>query len=115
MAQFYYAGLLGLLKRHRAAGPYSRHVTQAVHFILERYPGYVTLELAAGAIGLNSSYLSRIFKEETRRTFSEYLNQVRIDAGRKRWKAANTRSRKSAIKWVSRPITIFKVFKEITG
>ena len=52
-------------------------------FYSERYPGYVTLELAAGAIGLNSSYLSRIFKEETRRTFSEYLNQVRIDAGRK--------------------------------
>ncbi|MCT1402254.1 response regulator [Paenibacillus sp. p3-SID867] len=114
--QFYYAGLLGLLKQHRAAGPYSRHVTQAVHFILERYPGYVTLELAAGAIGLNSSYLSRIFKEETQRTFSEYLNQVRIDAGRKLLESG-----KYSIKEISNQVGFtthnyfFKVFKEITG
>ncbi|WP_339221521.1 response regulator [Paenibacillus sp. FSL W7-1332] len=114
--QSYYAGLLGLLKQHRAAGPYSRHVTQAVHFILERYPGYVTLELAAGAIGLNSSYLSRIFKEETQRTFSEYLNQVRIDAGRKLLESG-----KYSIKEISNQVGFtthnyfFKVFKEITG
>ncbi|MEC0203422.1 response regulator [Paenibacillus lautus] len=114
--QSYYAGLLGLLKQHRAAGPYSRHVTQAVHFILERYPGYVTLELAAGAIGLNSSYLSRIFKEETQRTFSEYLNRVRIDAGRKLLESG-----KYSIKEISNQVGFtthnyfFKVFKEITG
>lgn len=114
--QSYYAGLLGLLKQHHAAGPYSRHVTQAVHFILERYPGYVTLELAAGAIGLNSSYLSRIFKEETQRTFSEYLNQVRIDAGRKLLESG-----KYSIKEISNQVGFtthnyfFKVFKEITG
>ncbi|MGE7824631.1 response regulator [Paenibacillus sp. NPDC093718] len=114
--QSYYAGLLDLLKQHRAAGPYSRHVTQAVHFILERYPGYVTLELAAGAIGLNSSYLSRIFKEETQRTFSEYLNQVRIDAGRKLLESG-----KYSIKEISNQVGFtthnyfFKVFKEITG
>ncbi|MEC0254802.1 response regulator [Paenibacillus lautus] len=114
--QSYYAGLLGLLKQHLAAGPYSRHVTQAVHFILERYPGYVTLELAAGAIGLNSSYLSRIFKEETQRTFSEYLNRVRIDAGRKLLESG-----KYSIKEISNQVGFtthnyfFKVFKEITG
>ncbi|WP_339292337.1 response regulator [Paenibacillus sp. FSL W8-0187] len=114
--QSYYADLLALLKQHRAAGPYSRHVTQAVHFILERYPGYVTLELAAGAIGLNSSYLSRIFKEETQRTFSEYLNQVRIDAGRKLLESG-----KYSIKEISNQVGFtthnyfFKVFKEITG
>ncbi|MEF7441887.1 response regulator [Paenibacillus lautus] len=114
--QSFYAGLLGLLKQHRAGGPYSRHVTQAIHFILERYPGYVTLELAAGAIGLNSSYLSRIFKEETQRTFSEYLNRVRIDAGRKLLESG-----KYSIKEISGQVGFtthnyfFKVFKEMTG
>lgn len=112
----FYADLLGLLKQNRVSGAYSRHVTQAIHFILERYPGYVTLELAAGAIGLNSSYLSRIFKEETQRTFSEYLNRVRIDAGCKLMESG-----RYTIKEISNQVGFtthnyfFKVFKEITG
>ncbi|MGV2805130.1 helix-turn-helix domain-containing protein, partial [Clostridium perfringens] len=67
-------------------------------------------------IGLNSAYLSRIFKEETQRTFSEYLNRVRIDAGRKLLESG-----KYSIKEISNQVGFtthnyfFKVFKEITG
>ncbi|NUU76840.1 response regulator [Paenibacillus xylanilyticus] len=112
----YFSRLFNVLKPHRIAGSYSRHVTQAIHFILERYPGYVTLELAAGSIGLNSSYLSRLFKEETQRTFSEYLNRVRINAGCKLLESGQY-----SIKEISVQVGFtthnyfFKVFKEITG
>jgi len=114
--QSYYAGLLKLLKRHRANGPYSRHVSQAIELILEKYPGYITLELAAGAIGLNPSYLSRIFKEETRATFSEYLNRVRIDVS-----CRLLESGRYSIKQISTQAGFanynyfFKVFKEMKG
>ncbi|NIK77701.1 two-component system response regulator YesN [Paenibacillus castaneae] len=114
--QSFYASLLSLLKETHAAGPYSRHVSQAIVFILEKYSGIVTLELAAGAIGLNSSYLSRIFKEETRTTFSEYVNRVRIDAARKL-----LGSGQYSIKQISNLAGFatynyfFKVFKEMTG
>ncbi|MBD2871770.1 response regulator [Paenibacillus arenilitoris] len=114
--QAYYAGLLKLLKQQRVTGPYSRHVAQAIHFILEGYSGYITLELAAGAIGLNPSYLSRLFKEETQQTFSEYLNRVRIDASRKLLEDGQY-----SIKQISNQVGFtthnyfFKVFKELTG
>lgn len=112
----YYDCLLKLLRQQRAIGPYSRHVSQAIDLILEKYPGYITLELAAGAIGLNPSYLSRIFKEETQSTFSEYVNRVRIEAGRKLLESGQY-----SIKQVSSQVGFsthnyfFKVFKEVTG
>ncbi|MFE6073903.1 response regulator [Paenibacillus sp. NPDC057886] len=114
--QSFFSSLFHLLNQHRVIGSYSRHVTQTIHFILERYSGYVTLELAASVIGLNASYLSRIFKEETQRTFSEYLNQVRIDAGCKLLDSG-----RYSIKEISMQVGFtthnyfFKVFKEITG
>lgn len=114
--QSYYADLLKLLKRQRANGPHSRHVSQAIELILEKYQGYITLELAAGAIGLNPSYLSRIFKEETRMTFSEYLNRVRIDVSCKLLESG-----RYSIKEISTQAGFanynyfFKVFKELKG
>ncbi|MFS0856238.1 MULTISPECIES: response regulator [Paenibacillus] len=114
--QSFFSSLFHLLNQHRVIGSYSRHVTQTIQFILERYSGYVTLELAASVIGLNASYLSRIFKEETQRTFSEYLNQVRIDAGCKLLDSG-----RYSIKEISMQVGFtthnyfFKVFKEITG
>lgn len=114
--QSFFSSLFHLLNQHRVIGSYSRHVTQTIQFILERYSGYVTLEIAASVIGLNASYLSRIFKEETQRTFSEYLNQVRIDAGCKLLDSG-----RYSIKEISMQVGFtthnyfFKVFKEITG
>ncbi|MGW7159003.1 response regulator [Paenibacillus taichungensis] len=114
--QSFFSSLFHLLNQHRVMGSYSRHVTQTIQFILERYSGYVTLELAASVIGLNASYLSRIFKEETQRTFSEYVNQVRIDAGCKLLDSG-----RYSIKEISMQVGFtthnyfFKVFKEITG
>lgn len=112
----YYDGLLGRLKQLRAAGPYSRHVSQAILLILERYQGSITLEVAAGVIGLHPSYLSRIFKEETKSTFSEYVNRVRIDASRRLLESG-----RYSVKQISSQVGFttynyfFKVFKELTG
>ncbi|MBB6731568.1 response regulator [Cohnella zeiphila] len=114
--QRYYSVLLKQLKRRRTAGPHSRHVSQAIAFVLENYTGSVTLELTAAAIGLNPSYLSRIFKEETRTTFSEYVNKVRIEAGRKLLESGEY-----SVKQISNLVGFatynyfFKVFKEGTG
>ncbi|WP_236013474.1 response regulator [Paenibacillus glycanilyticus] len=114
--QSFYGVLLVLLKEHHATGSYSRHVSQAIGFILERYSDIVTLELAAGFIGLNASYLSRIFKEETQSTFSEYVNRVRVDAARRLLESGQY-----TIKQVSDQVGFsthnyfFKVFKEVTG
>ncbi|MFS0726583.1 response regulator [Paenibacillus sp. 1P07SE] len=114
--QSYYSVLLRVLKERLAAGVYSRHVSQAIAFILDQYSTVVTLELAAGFIGLNASYLSRIFKEETKSTFSEYLNRVRVDAAQRLLESGQY-----SIKQISDQVGFsthnyfFKVFKEATG
>jgi two-component system response regulator YesN len=114
--QAFYASLLSLLKETHAVGPYSRHVSQAIGFILERYSGSVTLELAADAISLNPSYLSRKFKEETKSTFSEYLNRIRIDAARKLLENGQYSLKQiSSQAGFSSYNYFFRVFKEMTG
>ena len=45
----------------------------------ERYGEPVGLREIAGEIGTNSSYLSRLFHEETGTTVTEYLNSVRVE------------------------------------
>ncbi|WP_244364713.1 response regulator transcription factor [Paenibacillus cellulositrophicus] len=112
----YFTALLNLLKRQRAGGSYSRHVSQAIHFILERYQGYINLEMVAASIGLNPSYLSRLFKEETQCNFSEYVNRIRINAAQKLLE-----SDQYSVKQISSQVGFttynyfFKVFKELTG
>ncbi|WP_020617865.1 response regulator [Paenibacillus daejeonensis] len=114
--QLYYDSLLALLKERLAAGVYSRHVSQAIAFILDRYTTHVTLELAAGFIGLNASYLSRIFKEETKSTFSEYVNRVRVDAAQKLLESGQYSMKQiSDLVGFSTHNYFFKVFKEATG
>ncbi|MFX8550568.1 hypothetical protein ABTL93_19015, partial [Acinetobacter baumannii] len=51
--QSYYDGLLKSLKQQRVKGSYSRHVTQAIQIILERYQEDLTLQAAASEIQLN--------------------------------------------------------------
>lgn len=114
--QSFYGMLLGQLKERLSSGVYSRHVSQAIAFILDRYATLVTLELAAGFIGLNASYLSRIFKEETKSTFSEYVNRVRVDAAKRLLESGQY-----SIKQISDQVGFsthnyfFKVFKESTA
>ncbi len=114
--QSYYAAILNLLKRQRVNGAYSRHVSQAVRFVLERYRESINLETAARQVGLNPSYLSRIFKEETGSTFSEYLNLARINASCKLLESGQY-----SIKEISDQVGFgthnyfFRVFKETTG
>lgn len=112
----YYASLLQQLKQQRVGGKHSRHVSQAIQLVLDHYRNGMTLEQAAGEIGLNPSYLSRIFKEETHSTFSEYLNKVRIAAACKLLESGQY-----TIKEISGQVGystynyFFKVFKEVTG
>jgi two-component system response regulator YesN len=62
---------------------YSPYVEQAVRLIRTRYKQNISLEEAAHSIGITPSYLSRLFKEETGATFTEYLNTYRIEVSKR--------------------------------
>lgn len=55
-------------------------ITKLQRFIRTNYAQDITLSDAAEQVYLNPIYVSRIFKERTGETFTEYLAKVRIDA-----------------------------------
>ncbi|RAV06364.1 response regulator [Paenibacillus sp. YN15] len=111
-----YARILETLKKHHGAGPYSRHIAKAVQYITEHYASDISLEMTASALSLNPSYLSRLFKEETQMTFTEYLTRIRIKTS-----CVLMESGPYSLKEISGQVGFsnytyfFRVFKSITG
>lgn len=57
---------------------YSQLVTAAIEMIQERYTEDLTLKCIAEELYINAVYLGQCFKSETERSFSQFLNQIRI-------------------------------------
>ena len=76
--------LLVLLNRQQTAvilsenNVFSNRILDVVSFINEEFATSLTLSSVAKRFYLNPSYLSRLFKENTGFTFSEYVNKYRI-------------------------------------
>ncbi|MFW6270230.1 MAG: PocR ligand-binding domain-containing protein [Bacillota bacterium] len=58
-------------------------IFKAMNYIRENYDQDISLDEVASEVGLNSSYFSKLFKEEMGISYSDYLNQVRIEASKK--------------------------------
>jgi len=54
-------------------------IKRAIQYIDDNYNKKVSLEDIAGYVGISKYYFSVLFKKEQGRTFSSYLNSVRID------------------------------------
>ncbi|KRF02286.1 hypothetical protein ASG89_24880 [Paenibacillus sp. Soil766] len=111
----YFACFIEAIKKQRVGGTYSRHISKALQFITDNYASNISLDMTASSINLNSSYLSRLFKEEMQMTFTEYLNRVRIQTS-----CMLMQSGTYALKQISSEVGFssytyfFKVFKSIT-
>lgn len=57
---------------------YSEYTRKAIRYIQNNYKRDVSLNEVAEHIGVNSSYLSRLFKEDCGIGFVEYLNHIRV-------------------------------------
>ncbi|MFA6774893.1 MAG: response regulator [Sphaerochaetaceae bacterium] len=57
---------------------YSHYVQAAIDFIVDNYMLNISLNDCANVIGVNASYLSRIFHQETGEQFTRRLNAVRL-------------------------------------
>lgn len=75
-----YEELLGLRDGMRL----SPFVQLALSYIDRLYAMNISLTRCAKSIGVNASYLSRIFHDEMKVTFSRYLGQVRINCAKKK-------------------------------
>lgn len=61
---------------------YSENIQKAIHIIHEEYKKDITLKSIAKQLHLNVMYLGQLFKKETKRSFSQYLNQYRMKKAR---------------------------------
>lgn len=68
------------VKRHKQAeGHYSPSIQKAVGFLRLNYSQSIRLSELADVAGLAPSYLSRLFREETGLTVSEYIRRLRCE------------------------------------
>lgn len=58
---------------------YNRIVTNSIRYINQNIASPLTLEILAGHVHANPSYLSRTFKKETGHSITEYINMQRVD------------------------------------
>ncbi|MCM3718083.1 response regulator transcription factor [Fictibacillus phosphorivorans] len=59
---------------------YNTYTRKVIESIQSRYAEKINLEDLAQELCVSSSYLSRVFKKDTNRTFNHFLNQQRIQA-----------------------------------
>ncbi|MGG1519306.1 response regulator [Paenibacillus oryzisoli] len=104
------------LQKLNVSPGHSRHVKQALQILATRYREGITLEETAEELGITSSYLSRLVKEECGRTFTELLTEHRIERGKQLLLEGVTPLKEMHAKLGFSSSSYFiRVFKEATG
>ncbi len=95
---------------------YSASVKKTIAYVEENYASNITLEDVARHGEISRSYLSMLFKQETGINFITYLNQYRIEKGKKLLTDTNLKIYEIAEEiGFGSPYYFSKVFKELTG
>jgi AraC-like DNA-binding protein/CheY-like chemotaxis protein len=71
-----------LTEKLEKTGREDAYVRQARIYMLDHYTGNISLENTAAALNISPSYLSRVYKKETGRTFVDALTRIRVDAAK---------------------------------
>lgn len=73
-----YRKLIRLMELYGIDSNYSEYTKKTIKFVNRNYQKDISLSDAAEHIGVSSSYLSKIFKEDYGKGFNEFLNMIRI-------------------------------------
>ncbi|MDR0856726.1 MAG: AraC family transcriptional regulator, partial [Clostridiales bacterium] len=108
-------GFIDVVYAHKGGGE-SRHMSNAIAYIMKNYAEELTLSKVAGAVYVSSYYLSHLFREELNTTFSEYVLRLRIDKARELLKDKNVKIQEVAYMTGFNDANYFaKAFKKHTG
>ena len=95
---------------------YSPMVQKSVLYIRENYPSHITIEQLAAELYVSPRTLTRLFKKETGKTFSEYLTEYRVEAAVSLLQSGNYKTYEVATLVGYHDSKHFhKIFKKITG
>ena len=110
-----YKILIDLIKTDNMNG-LSKHVFDAVQIIKKEYMKDISLNEIAERLNISSSYLSKIFKEETKKNIIEYLNECRVEKAKILLSQEHKNIRNIALSCgFTNYNYFFTVFKNITG
>jgi two-component system response regulator YesN len=111
-----YNKLIAMLELMKIDSHLSENTRKAVMFIHHNYRNDFSLSDVADFVGVSSSYISRLFKEEFRMGFAEYLNYVRVENA-KQYIENGEHKLKEVVSNVgfNNYNYFFKVFKEVVG
>ncbi|MDE6781297.1 MAG: AraC family transcriptional regulator [Ruminococcus sp.] len=71
-------GYTNRMRRVKLTGVFSKQVVRAVEYIICNLHSRILLNDVARHLKISPSYLSRLFRQETGETFSEYVNRLKI-------------------------------------
>lgn len=111
-----YRELLRALRSRQTPSTHSDLVRRTLEWIRRRHAEPITLQLAADEAGVNSSYLSRVFKEETKLGFADYVTRFRVDQAKRLIREGETDLKEIVRRTgFSSYNYFFTVFKKVTG
>lgn len=82
MIGFLYLMFSNMIKQQAAKKYNDTYLKQATEFIAANYADHITVEQIAAYIGINRSYLYRIFKESYNTSVKEYIDSYRLSKAR---------------------------------
>lgn len=108
--------LLQTLREQKEHTSYSENVARVVQIIQENYQEELTLKDVANQLFLNAMYLGQLFKKETKKSFSQYLNHYRIEKAKQLLSRTEDNVNEVALAIGYNNTTYFsKKFKNIVG
>ncbi|MBR1592438.1 MAG: helix-turn-helix transcriptional regulator [Ruminococcus sp.] len=72
-------GYTNKMRRLKLNGVYSKQVIRTIDYIMYNLHGKILLDDAAEHLKISPAYLSRLFKNETGISFSDYVNKLKIE------------------------------------
>lgn len=95
---------------------YSRKVKEAKKIVKKKYSEDITVETVAEEILISPSYLMHIFKEETGKTFNQYLTEYRVEVAKMLIKSGQYKIYEiSSMVGYGVPAYFSSIFKKYTG
>ncbi len=90
-------------------------IFRAMDYIRNNFHKEITLENVAQQVGLNTSYFSKLFKDETGESYTDYLNRVRIEYSKHFLKGGFSLADTAQMVGFSDQSYFSKIFKKFEG
>ena len=108
--------LLTFIKKHQRQKKYSDNVEKVIVILHQHYQEPLTLKEVSENLHLNVMYLGQLFKKETKKSFSAYLNHLRMEKAKQLLLHSNQNINEIASEIGYNNTTYFsKLFKKIVG